>query len=243
MYKIAFMVFRETLEISILLGIFIAATSHINGIGYYILLGIMAGVISAAGLGFFVKYISASVGGLGGEIFDATVIMITVASLISTIIWMQHNARKIQFSIKSAVSQSFDGLLPKMMFSFLVASTIFREGTEIMLILYSFMASGIDVVDYITGFGLGTFMGILCGISVYFGLFRISTRYIFKVTTFIMSLIAAGFAAEAAKLLVSCGVINIMTQQAWDTSWLISDESTTGKILKAVMGYSAKPVM
>ena len=53
--------------------------------------------------------------------------------------------------------------------------------------------------------------------------------------------IAAGLSAEAAGILTSSGIIDMFSDQLWDSSWLIDERSSLGKLLKAFIGYTAKP--
>ena len=76
---------------------------------------------------------------------------------------------------------------------------------------------------------------------IYFGLIKFAGKYIFKISTILLILISAGLAAEAAGALASAGIIEIFSDQLWDSSWLIEDRSTTGKLLKIIIGYNSRP--
>jgi high-affinity iron transporter len=87
--------------------------------------------------------------------------------------------------------------------------------------------------------GLAT--GALVGALVYFGLLGIPLRYFVAVTSVMILLVAAGLASQAAGMLLQAGVLPSFGEPLWDTSSLVSDGSLFGKLLQALIVYSARP--
>ena len=56
-----------------------------------------------------------------------------------------------------------------------------------------------------------------------------------------LTLIAAGLAAEAAGIMTSSGIIELFSDQLWDSSWLVDNDSITGKVLNVTIGYDSRP--
>jgi len=242
MFKIAVIVFREFLEITILLGIVLAATKDLRGRTAPIVAGILAGVVGASLLAFFTHTLSKSAHGFGDEIFDAIVISITVVVIGSTVLLMQGYGNQIKQDVGLVASRIKSGNAHKIILTLIVASTIFREGSEIVLFLYSLSSSQQVSGDaYLAGLFLGAGAGSIVGTAIYWGLLRFAGKYVFKVCFILLVFIAAGLAAEVAGILTSTGIINVLTQTAWDSSFIISDNSAAGKLLKILIGYDAKP--
>ncbi len=242
MFQITITVFREFLEITILLGLFGAAAHNLKNFKLLMASGMLIGSFGASVIAFFAQYISDSLDGVGSDIFDAVIILITVVMLCSTLVWMKFYSRKLRANINSVSEGIESGALSNVMLISLISSTIFREGSEIVLLIHSIsMINHEEVFAYLYGFFIGASAGIIFGLSIYFSLFRFAKKYIFPISTFFMTFIAAGLAAEAARIFSNIGVIDIFGNRAWDTSWLVSDLSITGKILKAILGYSARP--
>ena len=242
MFKIAVVIFRECLEIALLLGIIMAVTQPIRNSKAYILMGTMVGVTLASLFAIFTRTITISFGGLGDEIFDACVILFTVVVISWTIIWMQGYSKRIKQDFNELSEKITSGAASKLMLVIVVATTILREGIEILLFVYSISsAERIDIHNYVVGLGIGALSGFLVGAIIYLGLIRLSVKYIFKVSTILLILIAAGLASEAAGILTSSGVIETMSDQVWDSSWLIQDRSLTGKLLNIIIGYNSRP--
>lgn len=242
MFQITIAVFREFLEISILLSLFGAFASNIKNFRSLFFSGILLGAIGAGVIALFTEQISDTLDGMGHEIFMGCVVLFTSLLICSTLIWMKGYSQKLKTRIAEFNEGYDESLSSKIMIISLIATTIFREGSEIVLILYSISAiDGASSILYIQGFFLGAVLGISFGVGLYYGVFRFAAKYIFSVCSFIMTFIAAGLAAEAAKIFASVGLIEIFTDPLWNTSFIVSDDSTLGKILNVMMGYTAKP--
>lgn len=242
MFKIAIVVFRECVEIALLLGIIMAITKKIENSRLYIIAGSMIGLIGASLFAFFTQYISVSFAGMGDEIFDATIILITVALIIWTIVWMKDYESKLKLKFGDISSDDEKSFKNKLLLVLVVASTILREGTEIILLVYGISsAEKINIDNYLIGLGIGALCGLFFGTLIYQGLTKFAGKYIFKISFILLMLIAAGFASQAAGKLISADIIHKFSDQVWDSSWLISDFSTIGKFLNAITGYTAKP--
>ncbi len=93
-------------------------------------------------------------------------------------------------------------------------------------------------------------MGLVAGAGVsalmYFGLLTVPAGKLFQVTSGLITLLAAGMAAQAVLFLQNGGWLEYFTQTVWDTSWLLPDDGQgtlgmIGKLLHTLVGYSAAP--
>jgi high-affinity iron transporter len=66
-------------------------------------------------------------------------------------------------------------------------------------------------------------------------------RYFFTATNWLLLLVAAGMAAQAAHFLVQADLLPELGARVWDTSALLSDRSLPGQALHALIGYDARP--
>ena len=242
MFKIALVVFRECLEISILLGIIMTTTQNIKDRGIYIISGIISGILGAIIIAYFASTIAHAYGGIGDEILDIAAICLTVLIIGYIVVWMQGYGNQVKAAVYTATENIERGRSNKISLAMVVAITMFREFAEIMLLMYGLTStSSKNEASYAAGFGLGVFGGIISGIIVYFVLGKLGRIRAFKVCSIMLIFMAAGLASEAAGILTSTGMIEVFNRAAWDTSWLISDNSAFGQILRIVLGYSAKP--
>jgi high-affinity iron transporter len=111
-----------------------------------------------------------------------------------------------------------------------------------VLFLYGVFASGGTSVP---GMILGGILGVVAGAGVsallYLGLLAIPTRRLFSVTSGLITLLAAGLAAQAVAFLQQGGYVEILTSTVWDTSWLLAEDSLAGRLLHTLIGYTDRP--
>lgn len=242
MIKLAIVVFRECMEIAFLLGVILAVTNPVKNSRKYIIFGSLCGISLAALFAFFTKTISESLNGLGDEVFDSCIILFTAMLISWTVVWMQGYTKKVRRDLSELSDRISAGIASQLMLVFVVAAAIFREGVEIILFIYSITSAGnIDGKEYITGIGFGAFSGLLVGTLLYHGLMKYAGKYVFKISSILLTLIAAGLASEAAGIMTSSGIIEVLSDQLWDTSWLVENDSITGKVLNITVGYDSRP--
>lgn len=242
MIKIALVIFREMLEISLILGIVAAAAGSIKNSRIYITAGIMSGFIGAAILAFFITRLSSMLSGYGEEMVDVAIIMTTVVVVSTMAIWVQHSAAKLHAKIEKLSENAESPLYARMMLILVVATTVLREGAEIVLYIHGLAsAHRFNATDYISGFVLGMSAGIGAAVAISYGLSRIAVKYLFSTSFILLALVAASLASEAAGKLTSIGMVDFLSSPMWDSEWFISDASLIGRILKMLIGYNSKP--
>jgi len=64
---------------------------------------------------------------------------------------------------------------------------------------------------------------------------------LFTVTGWLILLLAAGMAAQAAAYLVQADILPPLGETIWDTSKLLPDNSILGKLMHTLVGYTARP--
>src|SRR6185369_16733673 len=97
---------------------------------------------------------------------------------------------------------------------------------------YGISSADLSASEYIIGLAIGSISGFIVGMVIYTGLITLAGKYIFRISTILLILIAAGLASEAAGILTSTGAIEIYREALWDTSWLIDNNSIVGKLLR-----------
>jgi iron permease FTR1 family protein len=119
---------------------------------------------------------------------------------------------------------------------------VLREGSETVLFLYGIAASGgLSAGALIAGGVLGLAGGVAIGAALYLGLVRIPTRRLFTVTSWMVLLLAAGMAAQAAGYLVQADLLPPLGNAIWDTSAVLTEDSVIGKALHTLIGYVSRP--
>jgi len=234
-------VFREVLEAGLIVGIVMAATRGVPERGRRVTIGIMAGVLGAGVVAMFACVISEAFQGSGQELFNAGVLGIAVVMLMWHNAWMARHGREIADEIRRVGAAVSEGSRPLTALAIVIGLAVLREGSEVVLFLYGIMLQGTSASALLVGGVLGIAAGAAFTALTYFGLLAIPSRHIFSVTTWLITLLAAGMAAQSVQFLNSAGVVEALGQTVWDTSWLLSEGSIVGKLLHILIGYTERP--
>src|SRR5207247_3539684 len=123
-----------------------------------------------------------------------------------------------------------------------VGLAVLREGSETVLFLYGIAAGGdLTAGSLIAGGALGLAGGVAIGAALYLGLLRIPARRLFTVTSWMVLLLAAGMASQAAGYLVQADLLPPFGDAVWDTSAALTEDSILGKTLHTLVGYVSRP--
>lgn len=234
-------VFREVIEAGLIIGIVMAATRGVAGRGRWVTYGVIAGVVGATFVAFFAGAISQAFAGSGQELFNASVLSIAVVMLMWHNAWMARHGREIAAEMRAIGDAVTEGTKPLTALAVVVGLAVLREGSEVVLFLYGIFASGTSGMALLVGGILGVIAGAAFTALTYYGLLAIPTRYIFTVTTALISLLAAGLAAQAVQFFNNGGYFVVLDRTVWDTSWLLSEGSITGHLMHTLIGYTERP--
>ena len=185
MFAAALIVFRESLEASLIISIMAAATLGIVSRGRWIVAGILAGLTGAALVASSMGLISDMASGVGQELFNAGILMLAVGMLAVGMlawhnIWMSIHGREMAVQAKSTARAIHDGHRARSVIFTVVALAVLREGSETVLFLYGLATSSEDGLRNTVGGGLsGLAAGLVVGGLLYAGLLRIPLRWFF----------------------------------------------------------------
>jgi len=235
------LVFREVLEAALIVSIVCAATRGVAGRGRWVGSGVGAGVLGAILVAAFANVIATAISGIGQELFNASILLAAVVMIAWHAIWMASHGRELSAHMKSVGNAVQAGSRPLSALLIVVAIAVLREGSEVVLFLYGQAASGAGVAALTGGIALGVIGGVAVGFLLYFGLLGIPMRYFFSATNWLMLLLAAGLASQAAGFLIQADVLPALGNRIWDTSALLSNASLMGKTLHTLIGYDAQP--
>ena len=235
-------VFREVFEAGLIVGIVMAVTSGVAGRGRWVAGGVAAGVLGACIVALFTGGLSQLFGGSGQELFNAAVLGFAVLMLGWHNVWMSRHGRELAAEMRAAGEAVVSGSKSLAALAVVVMIAVLREGSEVVLFLYGVAAAeGGASLGMLIGGTIGLVLGAAVCLLTYLGLITIPTRYLFGVTSTLISLLAAGMAAQAIAFLQQANILTAFDQTVWDTSWLLSDESFLGRALHTLIGYVDQP--
>ncbi len=235
-------VFREVIEAGLIVGIVLAATAGVPHRGRAVALGVVAGVLGACLVAAFAGQLSNLFEGSGQEFFNAAILLLAVAMLTWHNVWMASHGREMARELKAASHQVKTGERTLAALSIVVGVAVLREGSEVVLFLYGIAAQGGTTAGgMVTGGLLGLASGGAISALMYFGLLTIPAGRLFQVTSGLITLLAAGMAAQAILFVQNGGWLEYFTSTVWNTSWLVKEDSITGRLLHTLVGYSEAP--
>jgi len=240
MFASALIVFRETLEAALLIGIVAAATRGLPGRLAWLAAGIAGGLAGSVVVALGADGIAQAVHGAGQELFNAGVLGLAVLMLGWHNMWMSRPGAEMARQARRVAADVRSGRGELSAVGVVVALTVLREGSETVLFLYG-TAVDQGAAAILAGGMLGLVGGAAVGLVVYGGLLRIPLRWFFLVTNGLVLLLAAGMAGQMARLLIQGDLLPALGSPVWDSSAWLPAGSTLGSTLRVLLGYDAHP--
>ncbi len=240
MFGAAIIVFRETLEAALFVGIMAAATRGLAGRSRWLTTGVLAGVIGALALAASAEQIGALADGVGQDLLNAGILSIALAMLTWHCVWVSNQGVQVAAQARELGTSFKDSRRPPWALMTVVALSVLREGAETVLFVAGYATSS-GATGTVPGAFIGVLLGVAVGAVIYLGLARVPMRRVFSVTNTLILLLAASIASQLARALSQAGVINAWGQAVWDTSGVLRVDSPLGTFAHALVGYDAQP--
>jgi high-affinity iron transporter len=242
MFAAAIIVFRESLEASLIISIMMAATRGIPFRGRWLWSGVLLGLVGSALVASGMEVIANFADGVGQELFNVAILITAIGMLAWHNIWMSVHGKELAKQIFNTARTVTDGSRERSVILLVVALAVLREGSETVLFLYGVATGGENGVrDTLVGGLMGLASGAIVASLLYAGLIRIPVRWFFAVTSALVLVLAASMASQAARLLIQADLLPSLSMPLWDTSGVISQNSAFGTILHGLIGYEAQP--
>lgn len=235
-------VFRETIEAGLIIGIVLAVTRTIPSRAAYISGGAIIGLVGAATVAIFAGALAGAFEGTGQEIFNAAVLAIAVVMLGWHNVWMARHGREMSEDVRRLGEEVRLGSRSMLALATVVALAVLREGSEVVLFLYGIaLSSGEGGMRLFGGGLLGLAAGAGMSLLAYVGLLGIPVRHLFRVTGLLIALMAAGMAAQSVGFLQQADLTPGLGRIVWDTSAILPDANWVARVLQVLIGYTDRP--
>jgi high-affinity iron transporter len=238
----ALIVFRETLEAALIVAIVMGASRGVADRGRWLAGGILAGLLGAVAVAGFAGAIADGLDGRGQELLNAGILLAAVAMLAWHNAWMSVHGRRLASEVRQVGHDVSAGAKPLSALALVAFLAVLREGSETVLFLYSLAASGTGGLGLLAGGAFGLAGGIVLGWLIYRGLVAIPVHRFMSVVSWLVLLLAAGLAANAAGFLNQAGLLPALVPQVWDSSAILSQNGVVGTLLHVLIGYSDRPM-
>jgi high-affinity iron transporter len=223
-------VLREVLEAALLISI-LSALSGILGLRHrWIAWSLVAGMAGAITLGSTIDTVSGWFDGVGQEVSSAGM-QLVIYLLLGIFIFL--------LLVRAGTGRHRDRTLMILMIA-IVALAVAREGYEVLVYITGFVMNLEQLMIVLVGTAIGGGIGISVGALVYYLLINLRHPWSQVCGIGLLILVAAGLASQAALLLIQADWLPSQLP-AWDTSAVIAEDSVTGQLLYAMIGYEATP--
>ncbi len=221
-------ILREVIEASLIISIFLAFCQQFKLPRRWLLIALPLGLAIATLYAINMSTISQWLEGVGQEVINASLhgMVYFVIVLFLVLAMTVRTGRYNQAIIWTMVAG--------------VTFASIREGSEIILYIYGFIAIPELLQPVLLGSIIGAGLGLSVGVLFYYLLVSLPIRHGAKVGAVLGFLVAGGMVLQATQLLSQADLI-ISQYPLWDTSAWISERSVIGQLLYALVGYEATP--
>ncbi len=232
---------REGLEAALIVGVVLGYLKRVerNDRTPYAWAGVAIAVALSALIAMAMRVIGAELETPFEQMFEGTTMLFAVIVLTWMVFWMRYQARflktDLERQVESAVARGANWGLFALTFL-----AVFREGLETALFLAA-NAFAADAYGTVVGTLIGLTLAVVGGILIYVYAVRLNVKTFFDVTSLFLVVFAAGLLAHGVAEFQEIGWLPIMTGTAWNTAWLLNNDSVLGSILRSLVGYNDKP--
>ena len=176
------------------------------------------------------------------EMLETVIGLIAVGAVTYMIVWMRQHARGLKAALeghaRSALAVGSTAALVGMAFL-----AVLREGFETAVFMLAAFQDSADPVAAGAGAVIGLVAAIVLGVAIYRGGVRINLSRFFRITGFVLVLVAAGLLATSVHTAHEAGWITGMQGQAVDLTWLVQPGTVTGSLLTGMLGLQPEPTV
>lgn len=248
MGQVLFVVWRESVEALLVVGILYAWLSNGDADARralpYLWAGVGAGLLAAVGLGAALVGFTEVLSGDAADYFQTGMVLVACVLIVQMVLWMKRHGRTLKRDMeRSLQARTRDGNAWGI--AVLVALAIAREGSETVIFLYGlgFGQSGHVSQGDILAIALGLGLAFLTFYILQLGGRVFSWRRFFRVTEIMLLLLGAGLLQTGVDKLIDKEILPLGISQVWNSAALLDDSSTVGSLVAALTGYRAHPAL
>lgn len=243
MFAASLIVFRETLEAALFVGIIAAATKQLPLRGRWLASGVATGFVGALLLALTAEQVSTWAGGIGQDLVNIAILSVALTMLVWHCVWVSTHGREMAVEARQLGASVQGGQRKPWALFVAVALAVLREGAETVLFVAGSLTGGgpAGTASVLMACALGLVAGAAVGVALYAGLSRIRTQKLFAATNVLIALLAASIASQLARALAQAGLLAHGTAPLWDSSGWLAADSAVGALLHALVGYDARP--
>ena len=173
------------------------------------------------------------------EGLTAVLSLMAVAGITYMVIWMKRHSRELKRTLEAGAESALAAGAWAMVGMAFFA--VIREGLETAVFLLATFNNSTNPAATATGAVLGIAIAIGLGWAIYKGGVRLNLSRFFRITGFVLVLVAAGLLASAAHAAAEAGWLTALQTPAVNLSWLVAPGSIRASLLTGTLGIQPVP--
>ncbi len=234
-------VFRETLEAGLIVGIILTMLSRLRAMRYasYVWTGTAAALAASAAAGWAMATLAGAATGRWEQFIEGAISLAACGVLTWMVFWMDRQARRLRPELEGQVEGAVSRReLPALVL--LPFFAVFREGAETVLFLGAVAARSSQAVSIIGG-TLGALLAAAVTALICVGGRKVPLQALFRWTGVLLLVIGAGLLAYGVHELEELGWLPPLIPHVWNINHLLNEKEGVGSFLKALFGYNGNP--
>ena len=227
---------REVLEAALIVSILLAVSQLMRYTRNWIFPAMAFGFAGGGVMAYSMKAISNMLDGTGQEVINSTLLLFMIALITLTCIWLV----PVHHGNTDTRPRRRPARVMTVILSAIVSLAVMDEISELYVYSYAAMLGPGNTVPLVTGGFIGTGIGASVGAILYYLLVNIPRKFPLKISIITLVLVAGGMASHLAAYLSQAGWLPSQPP-VWNTSAIIPENSISGQLLYALIGYEATP--
>ncbi len=244
--NIVFIVWRESIEALLVIGILNAWLSQQGGAGrrgkFFLWAGVTGGLVAAIALGAGLVSLGDTLDPDTMELYQTGLILLAAVLIVQMVFWMRKHGRTLKRDLEGSLQGAADQNNWWGVFA-LAAIAVAREGSETVVFLAGTIAAARDGA---LGASIGAAaLGLAIAVGTY-ALLQLGGRFLswrtfFRITETMLLLLAGALLVTAADKLMGLDLLPALSGRLWDTSHILPDTGPVGGLIAGLSGYRARP--
>jgi high-affinity iron transporter len=232
---------REGLEASLIIGIiaaFLIQRGNRDALRW-MWLGVGGAVAICLGVAVVLRLVDAGLPEAGKETLTAILSLMAVAGITYMVVWMKRHSRELKRSLETGAGDAVEkGAWAMVGMAFFA---VIREGLETAVFLLAMFRASVNTRATAGGAVLGIGVAVALGWAIYRGGVKLNLSRFFRLTGFVLVLVAAGLMASAVEAANSAGWFMLLARPAIDLTWLVAPGSIRASLLTGTLGLQPAP--
>ncbi len=239
-----FVVWRESLEAFLIIGIldaWLRANADGGGGRRALFAGLACGIAIAIALGGALLFVQDELSGTALEAFQIATLLVAATLITQMVLWMKRHGRSMKARLQAdlAAATERSGHLGV---AVVAALAVAREGAETVIFLYGLAQEG-DYPSLIVGASAGLAAAAATAWIAARGLARLNIGLLLRFSSILLLVLASALLVSAMDRLIGAGWLPALLDPVWDSSALLDDSTTGGKLFADFSGYRARPAL